>query len=259
MYIAYVLLCTYYILQSFDCQAMCAEKKIFNICATYIFTEWGRCEVKIEMAPDGALALAGLLLSESKGLSIVIILCAAMHELGHIFAARCVGVRLERLRLGLFGARIYPSGVMSYREEFVICACGPAVSATLSLVTFAGLFLYCGMDMSEIVLGAGRAVEELSHGEVTGESIAYMFICVSFMQAIMNLIPAEGFDGGRMMSSLISHWGNERISHISESAVTVLTAVCLWLFSVYILIRTGSGIGIFVCAMSIFARKFIKK
>lgn len=215
--------------------------------------------MKIEIAPDGALFFAGLLLSESRGVSIIIVLCAAMHEIGHIIAAKCMGVKLERLRLGLFGARLYPSGVMSYREEFVTCACGPAVSAMMSLIISIGMFFWHSGDVSEIMLGADRAVEQLSQGVMTREGVPYIFIFVSLIQALMNLIPAEGFDGGRMLSSLISHRGNERISHISESAVTIFTAVCLWVFSVYILIRTGSGIGIFVCAVSIFVRKIIKR
>lgn len=215
--------------------------------------------VKIEVAPDGALLIAGLLLSESRGLSAVIMICAAVHELGHLIAAFFMGVRLKRLRLGLFGARIYPEGVMSYREEFIICACGPAFNFLLAFVVLVGIVLGCGGDMSRMMLGASGAVYAIRAGVMMWADVPYIIICISVIQAFTNLVPIEGLDGGRMMSSVISRYGNVELSRASESAVTVSAAICLWVVSVYILLKTGSGIGIFIAAVSIFAKKLIKK
>ncbi len=154
----------------------------------------------------------------------------AIHELGHMIAARICKIHLKELRLGLLGASLCPeSSLFSYKKEIALCLCGPLAS----------------------ILSAALAVH------IFGMSNDNIFVLSSLALGILNLLPVKDFDGGRTLYALcclfMSALGAERVLKISS----FLVLFCLWSFSLYLLLRVGSSLSLFVFCLSVFAKIFI--
>lgn len=172
-----------------------------------------------------------ILLTDSE-MALPCLLAAAFHECGHLFAAKTLGIRLSEMKLDLFGARIsVPAGSLSYRHEFLLCAAGPFFSFLLFLLlsfphSFRGGFPRNLCD-SSLFLG------------------------------ILNLLPVRGFDGGRMLSAVLSEFISPFAAETAEKLFTGLFLILLWGISVYLLLVTSGGLILFVFSTGLFAKVFL--
>lgn len=211
--------------------------------------------MKIDVGIDGWLLLVGIILSENRAAGLICLICATVHELGHIFAARLMKIKLKRLTLGFAGARIYPDDEgMSYKKEFFLCAGGPIANLCFAAIVITVAFFYRKSSLLSTEAIMTQALLILD-GQ-SGEFISALCLCatVSMLQAAVNLLFVDGLDGGRMLVALISHFGSAQAAYRAEKICTAFSAVCLWLASVYLLLRTGSGIGIFISAGCMFVK-----
>ncbi|MBQ2716751.1 MAG: site-2 protease family protein [Clostridia bacterium] len=184
-----------------------------------------------------ALILILMLILQPSGIVLSSLGAAVLHELGHMLAAAILGVPLRSLDVGMFGASLRVRGsLISYPKEFLLCAAGPAMN-------FLSAF----------------AVIALSERRGYFTDIGEWFASVSLMLGVLNLIPAEGFDGGRMLSVTVTSLFGPRVSAKLLSLSTFLSILLLWMFSVYLLIRFGTSLSLFVFTLSLFYRLFIEK
>lgn len=141
-----------------------------------------------------------------------------LHELGHLTAAGLWGVRVGGLRLDLLGARLSLRGTVSYGQELAVAAGGP----TVNLLTAAM---------------AAPAAE--------GDGGVAMLAVASVCLGLVNLLPVAGLDGGRILSCALSLCLGPRagdgVLRLTSAAVTG----CLWLLSVYALLRGGQLLTLF--------------
>ena len=79
------------------------------------------------------------------------------------------------------------------------------------------------------------------------------------MLGILNLMPAEGFDGGRMLSVAVSSIFGPRAAARTISMTSFISIVALWMLSVYLLLRYGTSLSLFIFTLSLFYRLFIEK
>ncbi len=100
------------------------------------------------------------------------VLAIAAHEGAHFAVARALGHRAGRLRLTPLGLRMPISGSLSYRDEALIAAAGPCANLVLLLAA----------------LASGRQD----------------FAALNLALAGVNLLPLDGFDGGRLLSALLA-------------------------------------------------------
>ncbi len=162
---------------------------------------------------------------------------AVLHESGHMLAAMLLGIPLRSLDIGIFGASLKVRGsLISYPKEFLLCAAGPAANfiSALAVIAFSehrGYYSECGE----------------------------WFISVSVMLGLLNLMPAEGFDGGRMLSVVLTSVFGPRVSARILLLFTFTSIVALWMFSVYLLLRYGTSLSLFVFTLSLFYRLFVEK
>ena len=211
--------------------------------------------MKIDVGIDGWLLLLGIILSENRAAGLICLMCAAVHEMGHIFAAKIMKIRLKRLTLGFAGARIYPDDEgMSYKKEFFLCAGGPIANLCFAVIAITSTLVY----QKNTMLSADEVMAQallILDGQ-SGELISALYLCavVSLLQAAVNLLFVDGLDGGRMLVAFISQIGSAQTAYRAEKICTLLSAVCLWLVSVYLLLKTGSGIGILVSAGCMFVK-----
>lgn len=110
---------------------------------------------------------------DSLGLLRLTLLCAALHEGGHLLAYRAACGAWPALRLGLGGAALQCGFLSKDQEAFVVCA-GPCVNFLCALIALAAV--------------QARA----SYG-------AYAFAAVSLCTGCYNLLPLGMLDGARLL------------------------------------------------------------
>ncbi len=143
---------------------------------------------------------------------IAVLGAAALHEGGHLLAARLCGVRVKGFRFGILGARMALDGLLPYGKEFFIAAGGPLIN----LLCAGGMWLESGGGFTE-----------------GGE----LFFYASLGLGLLNLIPVSTMDGGHMLSAAVSRFFSPSAG---VKCIGVTTALCLgglWLLTVYGLLR----------------------
>ena len=204
---------------------------------------------KIRFGIGGVLMLAAMLISDSGVLVLIYAFAAALHEAGHLVAAKMLGIGIDEIAFGFSGIRIVTEGrLTSYKKEFLLAAAGPF----MNILTFLfSLFVFSRKYVGfESMIEAGSRL--LSSGEGDKYSYLAFFALSALVQAIVNLLPVKSFDGGRMLycltAELFGEGGAERIVGIT----TAFSVFILWTVALYLMLRASSGLGIYVFAACIF-------
>ncbi|MBE6619759.1 MAG: hypothetical protein E7625_00130 [Ruminococcaceae bacterium] len=160
-----------------------------------------------------------------------------LHEMGHVLAARAVGVRFGRLRLTRTGLRLITGedGFPSYDHELICALGGPLANALAAL----HLRVFC------LVFP-------------TLSAFASRWIPLSLSLALLNLLPLRGFDGARIVYCfLCSH--HRRLPSLTPdragrviSLLSCLVLTALWLLAVYLLLRRGSALSLYLFCLQLF-------
>jgi Zn-dependent protease/predicted transcriptional regulator len=110
-----------------------------------------------------------------------------LHELAHSFVALRHGIRVEAIRLFIFGGVAQVSREpLTGRHEFLIALAGPAASMALAV--------FFGMVYGFLLITHGP-------GAVTAVS---SYLCLSnVLLALFNLIPGFPLDGGRILRAIL--------------------------------------------------------
>jgi stage IV sporulation protein FB len=112
-----------------------------------------------------------------------------VHELGHALTARRFGARAE-IVLQAFGGYAAFSGVRLTRPQgFLVTAAGPAVQILLGVMVF-------------------LLIRRLPEIPPYGRYFLHTVMVISFVWALLNLLPVLPLDGGRMLDSIL---GPQRI------------------------------------------------
>lgn len=185
--------------------------------------------MKIKIGFLTVCTIVGYLLSNAL-FALAAILAATIHELAHIGMARFFGISFRELAITPFGASLTPASLLgSYREELLIVAAGPFAN-----ILCAGLIL----PLAEI-------------------PFFFFFLASSLFFAALNLLPVSGFDGGRMLFCLLSQRFSDLTCLRLLSVSSFLIIFFLWSFSVYVLLRVGNSLSLFVFSSSLFLKLFV--
>ena len=152
---------------------------------------------------------------------------AMLHEMGHGLAAWGWSVPIRSMKLDLFGARLELGGLTGYTAELAVAAGGPLAS----LVCFALLRPWGAESGWTGLLGTA-----------------------SLGLGLVNLLPVRGLDGGRMLSCALALTAGERAADVTLRVTTGLALGCLWLLSVYALLRAGETLSLFVFSVCLLTR-----
>ncbi len=178
-----------------------------------------------------------MLIFQPVGIVLPSLGAAVLHESGHMAAAMILRIPLRSLDIGMFGASLKVRGsLISYPKEFLLCAAGPAMN-------FLSAALVC--------IFSSRRGYYTECGE--------WFASVSLMLGVLNLMPTQGFDGGRMLSVAVSSLFGPRAAARVLSLTSFTSIVLLWMVSVWLLLRFGTSLSLFVFTVSLFYRLFIEK
>ncbi len=184
--------------------------------------------MKIRVTPGAVLFWAVQLFTDGPLLAAGL-LAALLHECGHLLAARALRIPLRLLEIDIMGAKIFPAGALpSYRAEGLLAAAGPMTSLLLAFPLI---------------------------GSVHPFAIALRFSTLSF--ALFNLLPIEGFDGGRVLSSLLAGLFSEKVAERVLFFTSYLSLLLLFSLSSCLLLRYGENASLAVLAAYLFAHLFL--
>lgn len=190
--------------------------------------------MKIKISFFAVMLILSLVLSSSY-YAFIPIIAAAIHELGHILCAKLFNVKLSGFELGIFGARISTGhSLASYSKELAISSAGPLAN------------LICA-DITAIICKTSG----------TSNKICDIFILSSLCLGIINLLPIKTFDGGRIFSSLLSHFLSVSAVEIILDIFSFLSLFFIWSVSLYLLLRTSASLSLFIFSLSVFSNIFI--
>lgn len=159
-----------------------------------------------------------------------LICSVTVHELGHIVMARILKIPMYELKLGIFGASLMPTNTLfSYTDEILLCLFGP-------------LFNLISVPIAICVFKI---------------SVSSVFVMSSLCLAFLNLLPISGFDGGRMLSALLHRLLSPRTAQIVSKFISFIFIFSLWCFSLYLILRIGASLTLFVFSVSVFAKIFL--
>ncbi|MBQ8407715.1 MAG: hypothetical protein IJY39_02490 [Clostridia bacterium] len=180
--------------------------------------------------PLALLFVLGLVVCDRSGIALMTVLAAALHECGHLLAARLLHIPLQSMRLDLLGARLEVGGrAIGYGEEWLLAAAGPLASLLSSIV-------------AAPLWGSGRH--------------AVIFSCASLLLGVLNLLPIRTLDGGRMLESFLLCHTSVRVAHAVLATLSFLFLFLLWAVAVYFLLRVGDGLSLLCFSMSFMWRFF---
>lgn len=191
---------------------------------------------KIKISPISVLWITFLIASETSYL-LPTVIAVALHELGHIIAARILKIRISSLEITILGARMETVGEISYKKEFLFALGGPLFGA----LTFAVCYPLRSLP---------NVFPPLSD--------FFLFLSlISLALALFNLIPLPSLDGSRLIKCLLKHLlpldTAERIMRI----IGFFSLFTLWLFSAYLVIKTSGGLEMLIFCAIFFAKSFI--
>lgn len=162
-----------------------------------------------------------------------LILAATLHECGHLLAARFFCIPISSLHISILGARLdLGDPLLSYRREWLLCAAGPAFSFLFS----------CAAGLLRLVWQKEALVQ---------------FAMISLALGVINLLPIGWLDGGRMFRAVCLQVLPQALSGVILRAVSFLFFLALWMTSVYLLLRVGNSLSLFVFSYSLFLRFFL--
>ncbi len=204
---------------------------------------------KIKLGIGAIIMAVATLLCDRADIILLYAFSAALHECGHLVAARALDVGVKEIRFEFSGVRICTEeGMTSYKKELVLAAAGPLVN--LGIITFViALFSIWGITPTH--------AEELCEGFLSGEEHtvagALGFLAISsVLQGGINLLPIRTFDGGRMTYCLSAMlFGERRAEHILD-VFSALSAFILWTVALYLMLKISSGLGIYVFSACLF-------
>ncbi|MBW8269541.1 site-2 protease family protein [Caldovatus aquaticus] len=135
----------------------------------------------------------------------LLFVCVALHEFGHIFAARRYGVQTpEIILLPIGGVARLERIPEQPGQELVVALAGPAVSLAIALALW-------------LVLG-GFVPEGSVEVQRPGVDLLARLALVNAFLAAFNLIPAFPMDGGRVLRALLAYrMGYGRATQIAAS------------------------------------------
>ena len=188
-------------------------------------------KLKISISPSMCLLLLFMIATTPLPQLLGCLTAAAIHECGHLAAAKLFSIDLTHIRLDVLGARLTTTGKLyAYPALACLCLGGPLVNLLCFFIALP--FTQHSVWISEFCLA----------------SIA---LCV------LNLIPIQGFDGGRVVQGLLCQLFDLRISEKICAALSFCSLLIMWMLSIWLLLRSGASLSLFVFSCCLFSMLFL--
>ena len=170
---------------------------------------------KLRFSSGFLLLCSWLLYRDQSGIVWLGLISCVLHELGHILCLSLLGSHIKEITITIFGAKIEFENYLSYVEELIVAAAGPAVNLSLALM---GNFF-----------------------------LSPTFAGVNLALSVFNLLPVGPLDGARILYCLTAQLGNDSLSHRIDSCVTFAFTAVSGVTGVLIALYGGNLTLLFMC------------
>jgi len=153
----------------------------------------------------------------------ILLACVLLHEAGHVWAARRLGIHVEQIVLGPLGGIAPLRGALDARSELLASFAGPAFNLGVCLLCMP---IVVAKSSWGDLTGLLHPLEPTGLTfELTGIAFVKLAFWVNWVLAILNLLPAFPFDGGRILrAAILMRWpdlGRRGAAVIVSSAAKV--------------------------------------
>lgn len=191
---------------------------------------------RLKISIFGILMILILMFGDNYKYTVIALCAALVHESGHIIAALILKMKIDGFTLNILGAKIGVSLPMySYKKEMLLSLSGPFANIVSGIIS---LFVF----KSSIA---------------QTNTYLVFFTIASFFLAILNLLPIKGFDGGRIFICLSAPLLDAYTPEKWLERLSFLFVFILWVISVYLMLRIGSSLTLFVFSTALFAELFL--
>lgn len=165
-----------------------------------------RCKTDLNIDTGALILIALMLLALPLQWIVAVVIAAVIHELFHYFALRLLGVHINRVKIGLFGA-IMDVEAMPPHKEFLCALAGPLGGILLLLLS--------------------RWIPRIA-------------VCAA-AQSFYNLLPLYPLDGGRAIRSVVRMLSPHREGKVCN-AIQIWCMICISLIAIYGCFWLGLGV-----------------
>lgn len=204
---------------------------------------------KIKVGVGAILLILAVIMTERSDVFVLYGLCAILHEIGHLIAAKRRNIGIKEIRLDVSGARICTEeGAGSYADEFILSASGPFVNI---LVIAAGTAVFTCRKMS--IESIVRALDDFAAArpESYDGALAFFMLC-AVLQGGLNLLPIKTFDGGRMLYCLCAVTVGQKAAECVIRVSGTMCMLIIWTAALYLMLKLDVGLSIYTFAACIF-------
>lgn len=144
----------------------------------------------------------------------MLLLSATLHEAGHIFAAKMLGVKIDEFGITLLGAKLKLGGnLVSYSGD--------------ALIYLAGAVSNLSASFTALVLRQFYSDDRL-----------IFFVFANLAYAVFNMLPIRGLDGGGFLLSLLCRKGELYNSERILDIVSLVFVIFFCILSVFLITFT---------------------
>lgn len=146
------------------------------------------------------------------------LICALIHELGHLFVIWQCGKRATAPLPRFFGLRIFIYGGLSYKNEIICALAGPMANFLAAALLLP--FLLINRDAFSVL------------------------VFINLLTGVCNLMPIKGYDGYRILKALAAKSEKRCFLMVTDALSFTFIALATFL-SLYLIMNFGEGYWIF--------------
>ncbi len=145
-------------------------------------------------------AVALFLLTDSSGIALASAVCITIHELAHLITMKLLDCAPDEVRLVLGGINIIGHRFVTHKAQVFISLSGPASNFLMALII-------------------------LMINYFAKSSALNIWMYISLILGIINLLPARGLDGGTALYSLLLARLKTKVADMTLMFTSIVTAI----------------------------------
>ena len=170
---------------------------------------------RFKLSPLFIIIIVSFILIDGTFYALYAVLCAFLHELGHIIAIKIMGGKVGALKVHGFGIQISGNLELDYKREAISALMGPIAS-----------------------LLAGLGFILLSRFGMYTQLIVFLAMSNLCLFAV-NILPIYPLDGGRCLYCILAGRLEQSRASLITKIVSVVFIIPLLIAAVYLVVQTG--------------------
>ena len=168
-----------------------------------------------------------MILTDKSGIIPYGFLFALAHELGHILAMMVFKIKVEKIKFGFVNIDLFQNGsdkIIKDKVNIVVLFSGSFVNFLLFLAFYSWFF----------------------H---SGKMIYYFFSLQNLFIGVLNLLPVDSLDGGKILKIILSRYFNFFLVEKILKYVSFLILIPLFLLGVFVLFYSWCNFSLVILAL----------